>query len=242
MKSVPFTFQTKLFLYLSLAFMAFAVIGTLSHEGGHYIAARYYGYEAKINYAMTSYGNKANNTNKELLAIWQRNQYAIENKLPFSEQTKLDSLKSVAKREHIIMTLGGPLQTMLTGTIGFLLLLVYRKQYEGKPALTVKQWFFVLLSLFWMRQLFNLISGLLSSPATGITGIHSDEVKLALTFGWPAMVLYYITGGIAAILLVIILFKFIPLQQRLTFITASIVGGVGGSIFWLYSIGPMLMP
>jgi hypothetical protein len=43
----------KLFIGLFLSFIAATIIGTLSHESGHYIVAKYFGYNARINYGFT---------------------------------------------------------------------------------------------------------------------------------------------------------------------------------------------
>ena len=43
----------KLFIVLFLSFIAATVIGTVSHEFGHYIVAKYFGYDAQIHYAST---------------------------------------------------------------------------------------------------------------------------------------------------------------------------------------------
>ena len=51
----PFRFHAKLALCLGLGFMLFTVIGTLTHEGGHYLAARYCGQQARINYMSTQH-------------------------------------------------------------------------------------------------------------------------------------------------------------------------------------------
>ena len=45
----------KLFLYLTLTFIVATVVGTLSHEFGHYIVAKSLGYDADIHYAFTTW-------------------------------------------------------------------------------------------------------------------------------------------------------------------------------------------
>ena len=51
MKLLTYTFKLRLFVMLAIGFIAFIVIGTVSHECGHYIIAKCLGYEARINYA-----------------------------------------------------------------------------------------------------------------------------------------------------------------------------------------------
>jgi hypothetical protein len=93
---MKFIFDRKLFLYLSLAFILMTVIGTISHEYGHYISAKILGYGARVNYGMT---------------ILENNQ-------------------SISRKESFIITLGGSMQTILTGTLGMILLYIFRKSFN----------------------------------------------------------------------------------------------------------------
>ena len=54
---------------------------------------------------------------------------------------------SLSEKENFYIALGGPLQSMLTGTIGFLLVIFYRKQYTSVAKLAIWQWIQVFLSL-----------------------------------------------------------------------------------------------
>ena len=45
------TFDKGLFIKLFFAFIIVTIIGTLTHQLGHYLMAKYFGYSAKINYA-----------------------------------------------------------------------------------------------------------------------------------------------------------------------------------------------
>ncbi len=49
------TFSFKNFILLSLTFILFTVLGTLTHEGGHIAAAKYYGYETTLHYSSMNY-------------------------------------------------------------------------------------------------------------------------------------------------------------------------------------------
>src|SRR5690349_4407101 len=118
-------FDLKLFLYLSVAFILATIIGTVSHECGHYIAARMLGWNAHLHYSSTSW-------------------------MPGLTTTYQDY-----RFERFLIILAGPVQTMFTGSIGFLLLLSFRKYYLAAQKLTCKQWCIIFLSLFWLRQTFN---------------------------------------------------------------------------------------
>jgi len=52
------TLQPKLLLYLTLAFIAATVIGTLLHECGHFIVAELLGHEASVHYGYVSFADR----------------------------------------------------------------------------------------------------------------------------------------------------------------------------------------
>ena len=58
----------------------------------------------------------------------------------------------------------------------------------------------------------------------------------------PEWTISTITASIALIILAVVIFKFIPIKQRLTFILAGMVGGVSGYLFWLIYFGKIIMP
>ncbi|WP_312075913.1 hypothetical protein [Chryseobacterium sp.] len=53
MKYLKFDF--KLFLILAFTFIIMTVVGTLTHEMGHYAVAKYFGYNARIDYQSTRF-------------------------------------------------------------------------------------------------------------------------------------------------------------------------------------------
>jgi hypothetical protein len=50
------------------------------------------------------------------------------------------------------------------------------------------------------------------------------------------------TALIGIIILAVVIFKFIPIKQRLTFMAAGLAGGVTGFVLWLILFGKMIMP
>lgn len=190
----------KLFFYLTIGFIAAIVIGTFTHESGHYIAARSMGLDARINYVTTS------------LAVKER---------PLTTQ------------EAFLFTLGGPLQTLLTGTIGLLLLMRYRRSFLSTTRLSFRQWLFLFLSFFWLRQIINLICWLGYYLLRGQFSYRADEIVLARHLGLPFWSLISTTGVISAIILAIVVFRFVPVSQRFTFILSGLVCGIAGYIVWL---------
>jgi hypothetical protein len=67
------TFSFKNFILLSLTFILFTVLGTLTHEGGHIAAAKYYGYEPTLHYGSMSSQSPPSEKHDTLKAISQRN-------------------------------------------------------------------------------------------------------------------------------------------------------------------------
>ena len=108
---MTFDFDKKLFAYLSLAFILMTVIGTVTHEYGHYISAKILGFNSRVNYGMTMLEGNLNN--------------------------------SMSRKEKIIFTLGGPLQTISYGTLGIALLYFSRKSFKKIEKLSLLQWVYI---------------------------------------------------------------------------------------------------
>ena len=204
----------KLFLYLTLTFIVATVVGTLSHEFGHYIVAKSLGYDADIHYAFTT---------------WDRDDS--------------DALTDSADSNNIFYILiGGPIQTMLTGSIGLILLYVCRQSFQDAKQLSLKQWTIVFMSLFWLRQTANFVVWISKFLLTGNFSTRSDEVVLAKYLHIPSWTITSATAVIGVGVLVLILTKFMPREQRRLFILAGLVGGITGYILWLNLLGEMIMP
>jgi hypothetical protein len=211
-KVIPITFQARLFVLLSFGFIVAVVVGTLSHEWGHWLAGRFYGFKnIHIGYAYSSYGNSNEILRKEVT------------------------------NEFRVITAAGPLQTMFAGTAGLLLLFLFGKRNNKREQLSIIQWVLVLLSLFWLREIFNLVFEFFRWQKSGLN-ITGDEIRLAESFCWPRLSIYSVASVISLAVLSIVIFRFIPLKQRLTFIAAGLTGGLAGAWLWLVALGPRLMP
>ena len=203
---MTFTIDKRLLLYLIITFIVVTIIGTLSHECGHYILARLMGFSAHISYGMT----------------WLVNDNKIMN-----------------PKQEFWFILAGPLQTMLTGTIAFLFLC-----NSSRPIGRVSfgQWILVFLSLFWLRQSANFVVWVANYLITGKFKNNGDEIKLSTYLHLPSWSIVSVTALISLIVLTIVLFRFIPKLQRLTFILSGIIGGIAGYLFWLVYFGEIIMP
>lgn len=62
---------------------------------------------------------------------------------------KFEILTAQSSKNGFWMMLGGPFQTMFTGTIGFFLILFIRKRHQYASKLS--HWICLFLALFWLR-------------------------------------------------------------------------------------------
>jgi hypothetical protein len=205
------TIEKRLLVYLIAGFIVATIIGTVSHELGHYIVARGLGYDAHISYQSVNWA-KTITTNKINLS------------------------------DSFYITLGGPLQTMLTGTIGFILLFVFRKSFEQTNRLSFGQWTLIFITLFWLRQIANFVVLLTYYIFSGKLSARGDEIKMSRYLQVPDWTIIAITALIGAGILGITIFEFVPKIHRLTFILSGLIGGVAGYMIWLEWFGKLLMP
>ena len=205
-----FSFNSRLLFYLIAGFVLATIIGTITHELGHYVVAKSLGYNAEINYGSTSWTKKPN-------------------------QIKKDT-------DNFCISAGGPIETMATGSIGLLLLFIFRKKFYSADRLNLLQWVIVFTSLFWLRQTANFLTWIGGYMITGRFSLRSDEIILARLLNFPIWSISIVTAFAGILVLTLVVFKFIPALQRFTFLLAGIIGGIAGYIIWLHLLGPMIMP
>ncbi len=230
----------RLFLFLAFTFICFTIIGTLTHEFGHYAAAKYVGLQPTLHFQ--SVDSKLSENEIELDKILALYQKEIDAKKDFPAKKRYDTIIELETKNDFIQTAAGPFQTMLTGTIGFILLLVYRKKFFASQKLNIKQWLLVFFSLFWLREVFNTTVAICLLMITKEKEFYGDEFILSQHFLLPNFTLPIITAIIGIIICLIVVFKFIPSSQRKIFISAGIVGGLIGFVLWMYIVGPILLP
>jgi hypothetical protein len=232
--------KLKLFISLVFTFIAFAIIGTQTHEFGHYGAAKYLGLKPTLHYQSVDYEPSDNYI--ELDKIYDFYQKDIEAERDFPAKKRYDEIMKMETKNDFIHRAAGPIQTILTGTIGFILLLIYRKYFFATKKLNILQWLLIFFSLFWLRQVLNFGMAFFTMLITGRKEFYGDEFVLALHLGLPNFTIQIITAFIGLTISCIVVFKFVPLAQRKIFIAAGFVGGISGYILWMYVFGPWLMP
>jgi len=243
----------KSLFILSFVFILFTVIGTLSHEYGHITIAKILGYETKLHYgSMECYpkGYLEDSDVKALDSLTKKYTQTEFDSWPENVKEKSKELSEILHQKYwniitknsIFITIGGPLQTILTGTIGLLILIIRKKsiQYNG---LKLLDWTAVFLSLFWLREVFNLITsigGEIISPKGRWFG--GDEFYISQYLNIWSGTISIILGIIGFVISVFVVFKIIPDKIRLTFILSGFIGGILGFIMWMFIIGPKLLP
>lgn len=225
---------------MSLAFILSTIVGTVSHEYGHHTVAKYLGYSSKVSYGYTNWHN--HETRPFIDSTYSKYSKEIESNVDFPRKKEFDLIQEKEMRDGFWITLGGPTQTMLTGTIGFFLLLNQRRKILETKSIKPFQWLYIFLSLFWLRQFANLVTWIIAYFITGQFSLNGDEVGLALSLKLPKATLAVSTGIIGLAVLIFVIFRIIPIDKRITFISAGLFGGIFGFLIWLFWVGPILMP
>lgn len=228
-----------LFLF-TIVFALFTIIGTLSHEYGHIVVAKYFGYKTTLHYGSMTF--ERNDGYSDYETIYSKHKHEIENNIPFPEKVEFYKLLKELKFESFLISIGGPTQTILTGLFGIFALFIRRESIR-KTGLKLIDWLSVFLSLFWLREVFNLIvsiaSGILNRNGKYFAG---DEAKISKIAGFQIGTLPIILGLIGIIVSVFVIFKVVPKKLRLTFIVSGLIGGLAGFILWMEILGPIILP
>ncbi len=230
----------RLFLFLAFTFICFTIIGTLTHEFGHYAAAKYVGLQPTLHFQSVDSELSENEIELDkILALYQKE---IDAKKDFPAKKRFDTIIELERKNDFIHTAAGPIQTMLTGTVGFILLLVYRKNFFASQKLNMRQWLLVFLSLFWLREVFNTSMAICLLIISKENEFYGDEFVLSKHLALPSFTLPIATALIGIIICCVVVFKFIPSAQRKIFLSAGFVGGIIGFVLWMYIVGPILLP
>ncbi|MFM2387579.1 MAG: hypothetical protein RL660_2336 [Bacteroidota bacterium] len=232
-------FDIRLGVYLIIVFIIITPTGTILHELGHYTVAKYFNHETSINYKRTS------TSKKQLIDYFMetQNKYAdeLKNDIDFpGKQEYIDAKKKYGK-ENMFILLGGPLQTMLTGTIGYIILFRFRKRFINRERVNIGGWIFVFIALFWLRQIFNLLSVILIYMKDGELPTAGDEVRLALYFNINPLSIQLTTGLIGVLILISIL-RLLPKRIVGTFLISGFIGALLGYYLWFVQIGKYILP
>ncbi|TKS56907.1 hypothetical protein [Mesohalobacter halotolerans] len=246
----------KFFLSFTLVFILFTVIGTISHEYGHIAIAKIYGYDTTLHYGSMNFHPKGylDDPNFKALESLSENYINVEyDSTPDEVKEKANKyIKLLEKRywdeeneknnKSLFISIGGPLQTILTGIIGLIILRLRKKTIQIN-GLKILDWLAVFLSLFWLREIFNLVHSIgeeIIFPDGKWFG--GDEYFISKDLNlWPGTI-PILLGMLGLLISAYIVFEVVPKKLRLTFILGGLIGGISGFILWLDIIGPKVLP
>lgn len=229
----------KLTLLLALTVIAFTVIGTLTHELGHAAVAWYYGLKPTVHYQFTDPGGNLFDPRMTGLADGYGSE--IRAGRPFPNDTLYRRLEAEGRRKIVAFIWGGPTETMLSGTLGFALLLSQWRRFRTAERLSAGQWLILFLTLCWLRQPANLLAGIAQRIVTGRYSAGDDDSRLSIYYGLPVWGILVITTIIATAICFVV-YRAIPPAQRGSFLLAFIIGAPLGYGLWLFWPGPVVMP
>ncbi|MBQ0768729.1 MAG: hypothetical protein KBT58_05520 [Bizionia sp.] len=243
----------KHLIYFSLGFVLFTIIGTVSHEYGHIIVAKSLGYETTLHYGSMNSYPKGYLEDENVVAFKNltKDYVGVEyDSWPKEIQEKAEEYNNILEKRYwneesndsLFITIGGPLQTILTGTFG-LLMLVLRKKSIYEKGMKTLDWLFTFLSLFWLREIFNLVTsigGELISPNGNWFG--GDELHISQELNLWSGTISIILATLGIVVAIYAIFKIMPKKIRQTFILSGIIGGIMGFILWMNIIGPIILP
>jgi hypothetical protein len=230
--------KIKFAIIIYFSFILFTIVGTLSHEFGHFMVGRFLGSESSIHYGFTRWGRS--DLSDKINKIYTENKDVIEAKKEFSQKREFEILITQSSKNSFWMTLGGPLQTMFTGTVGLMLVLYIRKRH--KCATKLSHWLCLFLALFWLRQTTNLCVWIIGKPINGSSSFSRDEIRLARYLELPNGSIIWVTGILGLIISGLVMLKFISKNKLITFCISGFLGGISGIILWLKILGPIILP
>jgi hypothetical protein len=250
---MDFSINIKPLLILTIGFILFTVIGTVSHEYGHIIVAKYFGYETTLHYGSMNYLPKGYLEDQDVIAVRDLTKDYIDieyDSWPKDIKEKTEKFKNILRERYwneqsnsdLLITIGGPLQTILTGTIG-LLILIWRRKSIYKNGLKILDWLAIFLSLFWLREIFNLVTsigGEIVSPNG--TWFSGDELHISQGLNLWSGTIPIVLATIGLTISLYVIFRILPNKIRLTFILSGFIGGISGFILWMNIIGPKILP
>lgn len=222
-------------LCFSICFLFLTIFGTLHHELGHIITAKILKYDTVLHYSSMEWNN---DFKEKVMEFYLKNQSIIEERKSFPNSHQY--YKNLDKIEHdeYLIVLGGVFFTVITASSSFFLLALHKKNLKKIPF-----WSLVFLSMFWSRQIFNLLKGVLqfffkkSNPF-----FWGDEQKLSAYLNLYNGTFSMLLGLLGIIIVAFILFKIIPSKDRFSFTIAAFTGSLMGYVLWMFVVGPLILP
>jgi hypothetical protein len=77
---------------------------------------------------------------------------------------------------------------------------------------------------------------------TGNFKFKSDEIKLTQYLNFPPFTLTLVSAFISLVVFVYVIRTYVPKFLQLTFVAASLIGGISGYVLWLHGFGKYILP
>jgi hypothetical protein len=142
---------------------------------------------------------------------------------------------------ELLMLSGGPIQTIGFGMIGFLILFV-RRNHIKTNGMTLIDWLSILLSLFWSREVFNLLHSGMPNLLGSYNDFGGDEGRISELLFMANWVLPLLFGIVGLTICFYVVFRILPLKYRFNFISGGLIGSIVGYLIWFKVLGPYLLP
>ena len=229
----------KISFFIFMGFFLIVPIGTISHELGHYLPAKYLGHSPTLHYNLVS--TETTSKEKKLIEIVENNKHQLDNDIRFKDENLHSKLYNELRSENRKILLGGMISTYAIGTLGLLLILYRRYRFKHKIGIT--DYIGLFLSLFWLRPVFNLFYSLFNY----LTGMSSypflgDELRASMSFNLKLgtfSILFCIIGIIVSSITTILT---IPKQFFIQFLLFGTLGSISGYLMWYVIIGKIFLP
>ena len=214
-------------------------IGTLTHECGHIAVAKYFGRTTQLHYASMDHDRELYDS---IQTLYYQNKWAIDNDIDYEQKELFRRLNKSFVSQNMWISWGGPIQTMLFGFLGCIILWVRRKKRQAE-GFTLWDWGAVFLALFWLREIANLVLSL-SKGVFCLSGncFGGDEKRLSIGLGLWEGTLPILFGLIGLTVSLWVVFRVVPISVRFTFILSGFSGGSLGWLLWMKILGPVLLP
>lgn len=221
--------KIKLFFILTIGFILFLIISTVTHELGHYFISKKFHNNPVLHYKSTSniVGNKI---------------IPIQDSLRFvkglSELKKQDLRNRITRyrKEKVLTKFGGPLINILFGTLGFVCLLLFK----SKKHFGLSRWFLMFTTLYWARQIVVFPMSIFFYLKNGKVP-SGDEEYISEYFSFPFFSMGLILFLVAALIITFSFLKHFNKSERRYWFFSGLVGGTIGIILWFVILGPRIL-
>lgn len=227
--------KNKVF-HFSICFVFVTIFGTLHHEIGHIVTAKFLGYDTILHHSSMEWNN---DVKLRVTNFYVKNESVIIEKKPFQNSQQYYKKLDKIYYDDFLIILGGVLHTIITGSIAFFILIFNNKLKLSR----IPFWSLVFLSLFWSREIFNLFRGVLQFIFKKSTSLFwGDELKLSIYLNLYEGTISILLGILGILISLFVFFKIIPIKYRFSFIISGFIGSLIGYIFWMFLIGPLILP